>query len=106
MIKKSKNIKENVYNGLMLVFFGLIIGIVMLLLNTGCSLQASITTTTIVDNNKAIIVTVDGLSFANTILGTTIPNTDNYLQTNLKKKMRAILEKTKLLMYIFYIKRS
>ncbi len=43
-----------------------------------------------IDNTKAIIVTVDGLSFANTLLGgpsglENIQNTNNYLNTNLTK---------------------
>lgn len=46
-------------------------------------------TNMVVDNTKAIIVTVDGLSFVNTLLGTSgldnIQNSNNYLKSNLTK---------------------
>jgi hypothetical protein len=43
----------------------------------------------VVDNSKAIIVTVDGLSFVNTLLETNIQKSDNYLQTNLVKLIKS-----------------
>jgi hypothetical protein len=72
MIKKSNR-----------VFFIIILTVIVsasILFMTGCNTQ----TVTPVDNTNAIIVTVDGLSFVNTLVGTTIENSNNYLQTNLR----------------------
>jgi hypothetical protein len=62
-----------------------------LFFSIGCSIlsdyiddDANDDTNTVIDNTKAIIVTVDGLSFANTLLGTNIEKSNDYLQTNLK----------------------
>jgi hypothetical protein len=50
---------------------------------TGCP------TNTAVDNSKAIIVAVDGLSFVNTLVGTTLEKSNDYLQTNIGKLIKS-----------------
>jgi pimeloyl-ACP methyl ester carboxylesterase len=73
MIKKSNTVLAN-------IIYRIII-LTLLFFITGCG-QANHKP---IDNIKAIIVTVDGLSFVNTIARITIEKRNDYLQGNLKK---------------------
>ena len=88
MIKKRKFKIKFIF--LLLIIF------VSLFFSNGCNLipNKNNTNPASVDNSKAIIVTIDGLSFANTLLSpvglTNIQNDNNYLQTNLNKLINTV----------------